>query len=299
MADTNGDMDADKPSISPTDGRKTKNAFNNLSPREWTLLSKSVWPAREVSSPREKHHLLHGATFSVALAERAIKMYSGRSDIILDPFLGVGTTLEAARNLGRKGIGFELYSKFADIAKQVITQKTLKENMDEFIIKNGDCRDLIGETEDNVVQLTFTSPPYANFIKKSVRDRAKTHKKSRLVFENNSVVKAYGDDTRDFGNLDYPLFLEEVGKLMTQIYRVTKPGGYNVWVVKDCRNTQNGQSLIDFHTGIANEGVKAGFKYHDLVVWDQNEQRSLVLLGYPSKFYVNINHSFLVVLRKP
>ena len=42
-----------------------------------------------------------------------------------------------------------------------------------------------------------------------------------------------------------------------------------------------------------------GFLYHDLIVWDQNDQRSLVLLGYPTVFYVNQNHSYLVVLRKP
>ena len=40
------------------------------------------------------------------------------------------------------------------------------------------------------------------------------------------------------------------------------------------------------------------FKLHDLIVWDQNEQRSLVLLGYPSVFYTNQNCSFIVVMRK-
>lgn len=86
---------------------------------------------------------------------------------------------------------------------------------------------------------------------------------------------------------------------MTELYRVIKPGGYNVWVVKDCRDPQNGKPFIDFHSDIAHTGEEAGFLYHDLIVWDQNEQRSLVLLGYPSVFYVNINHTFLVVLRKP
>jgi hypothetical protein len=112
-------------------------------------------------------------------------------------------------------------------------------------------------------------------------------------------VKPYGEDERDFGNLSYNEFLEEIGNLMKKLMTVTKPGGYNIWVVKDCRDTQNGKPFIDFHSNIANLGEKAGFLYHDLIVWDQNAQRSLVLLGYPSVFYVNINHTFLVVLRKP
>ena len=51
------------------------------------------------------------------------------------------------------------------------------------------------------------------------------------------------------------------------------------------------------HFGRAAEAC--GWLWHDLIVWDQNEQRSLVLLGYPTRFYTNQNCSFLVVLRNP
>jgi len=273
-----------------------KASFNGLSPREWALHSKSVWTAREVSSAREEYHLNHGATFPVALAARAIRMYTAPGDLVLDPFVGVGTTVIAARELGRNAIGFELYPKFVEIGRSLLNQTVFSQTKAE--IREGDCRELADQLESNSVQLTFTSPPYADFIQRSVRDRAKTHKKSKLVFENRSVVKPYGDDTRDFGNLGYSDFLEEVYGLMVKLYRATRPGGYNVWVVKDHRDPQNGKPFIEVHSDIAAQGVRAGFVYHDLIVWDQNEQRSLVVLGYPSTFYVNINHSFLVVLRK-
>jgi DNA modification methylase len=145
----------------------------------------------------------------------------------------------------------------------------------------------------------LTSPPYANFIHRSVEDRTKTHKTSRFVIDNKSVVKPYGEDPRDFGNLPYDDFIKEIQNLMEKLFIVTKPGGYNVWVVKDHRDPQNGRPFIDVHSDIAHAGERVGFLYHDLIIWDQNEQRSLVLLGYPSVFYVNINHTFLVVLRKP
>lgn len=275
-----------------------KVGFNGLTPKEWARLSKSVWTAREVSSAREWYHLEHGATFSVALAQRVIEMYTTKGDLVLDPFVGVGTTLVAAKNLGRRGIGIELYLRFVDITKQVLSQQTLIDSPEQKVIQ-GDCRDLLRWVEPNSVQLTFTSPPYANFIHRSVEDRMKTHKTSRLVFDNKSVVKPYGDDPGDFGNLCYNEFLKETQNLMEKLLVATKPGGYNIWVVKDCRDPQNGMPFIDFHSGIAHAGEKTGFVYHDLIIWDQNEQRSLVLLGYPSVFYVNINHTFLVVLRKP
>jgi DNA modification methylase len=286
------------PQKKETKSQQVRAGFNGLSPREWTRLSKSVWAAREVSSAREWYHLKHGATFSVALAERAMRMFTKQGDLVLDPFLGVGTTLVAAKNLGRKGIGVELYEEFVKFAKEALSQQKLVEGTEQRVIL-GDCRDLLQWVAPSSVQLMFTSPPYANFISRSLNDRKKTHKTSWLVSLNKSVVRQYGEDSRDFGNLPYEGFLEAVKEVMRKLFVVTKPGGYNIWVVKDCRNPQIGKPLIDFHSDIAHLGEAAGFLYHDLIVWDQNEQRSLVLLGYPSVFYVNINHTFLVVLRKP
>ena len=108
--------------------RKKLTAFNGMTPRDWTKSSRSVWTARDVSSPRQKHHLEHGATFPIALAERAITMYSKKNDLIFDPFLGIGSTLSAAMKLGRKGLGFELYAKFAKTANEITKQASFGDN---------------------------------------------------------------------------------------------------------------------------------------------------------------------------
>ena len=81
------------------------------------------------------------------------------------------------------------------------------------------------------------------------------------------------------------------------LLKVTKNDGYSVWVVKDHRMTPK-IPYVSFHSDIAKVAQEAGWLWHDLIVWDQNEQRSLVLLGYPTRFYSNQNCSFLVVLRK-
>ena len=278
-----------------------KPGFNGLTPSEWTGLSRSIFSSRDVSSPREDFHKEHGATFSVALAERAIRMYSAVNDVVFDPFLGTGTTVVAARQNNRHSIGIELYKHFAEIAVGRVKQQTLGEPMETKVLR-GNCLERIRAIDDLSIQLTFTSPPYADFIHRSVKDRkrrAKGSTPSVIATENNSSVNAYGDSDVDFGNKTYPSFLESVLKLMREIYRITKPGGYNVWVVKDHRDTKNLQPYIDVHSDVARCGVEAGFLYHDLIIWDQNDQRRLVLLGYPTVFYTNQNHSYLVVLRKP
>ena len=58
----------------------------------------------------------HPAQLPIALVERCILSTSNRGDLILDPFLGSGTTLEACARHGRDCIGFEQNPEFVEIA---------------------------------------------------------------------------------------------------------------------------------------------------------------------------------------
>lgn len=279
-------------------GQKEK-SFNSLSAKEWTSLSKNVW--NDLSSPRNKYQLEHGAVFPVKLAERLIEMYSSPGDSVFDPFLGIGSTLVASQNLSRNCIGTELNSKFAKIADDWKNENlglfNSQTNLNYSII-NDDCRNLEKYIQKEKIQLTITSPPYADFIQKSVEDRTKAHKKSIIKLENNSTVKQYSKSNKDFGNLSYNEFLNEIKDILKSNYNVTKKGGYSAWVVKDYRDTKNKIPYIPFHSDLAKVGQEAGWNYHDLIIWNQGEQRRLILLGYPSIFYTNQNCSFIVIFRK-
>lgn len=270
--------------------------FNGMTAREWTINSRSVW--NDLSSQRKGKHLKHGATYPEKLSERIIQMYSKEGDTILDPFLGTGTTLVSASKLNRNGIGIELSEEYYEIAKQSVESNYGLFIEVEIKIINDDCGNAIKKLDDESIQLTFTSPPYADLIHKVLDDREKRHKNSAFVIDNNSTTKLYSTHENDLGNMAFDEYLINVKKIMKSIYKKTKLGGYNIWVVKDYRDTKKGIPYVDLHSAIANAGMSAGFMYHDLIIWDQNEQRSLVLLGYPSVFYVNQNHSFIVVLRK-
>lgn len=60
---------------------------------------------------------VHPTQKPVELMEELIKIHSNENDIVLDPFMGSGSTGVAALNLGRKFIGIELDDKYFDIAK--------------------------------------------------------------------------------------------------------------------------------------------------------------------------------------
>ncbi len=63
----------------------------------------------------------HPAQFPLAVIERIIKCSSNEGDVILDPFIGSGTTAEAALRHGRKVIGFEIDPSYVQIASRRIS----------------------------------------------------------------------------------------------------------------------------------------------------------------------------------
>lgn len=274
-------------------------SFNGLTTQDWAKNSRPVW--NDVSSPRSHNAIKHGATFPKKLSDRIISLYSAKNDLILDPFLGTGTTAISALELGRNVIGFELSNEFYEIALKILQEKQnglFSATNSNCTIEKGDCVELIDTLQDDSISLTFTSPPYANLIHQVIEDRTKRHKKSAFVVDNNAKTRLYSNSQKDLGNMDFNQYMQVVKDVMKKLYNKTKPLGYNIWVVKDYRDTKNKIPYVDLHSNIANAGAEAGFKYHDLIIWDQNERRRLVLLGYPSVFYVNQNHSFIVVLRK-
>lgn len=80
---------------------------------EWT---KSVW----VMNPESAKKVGHPAPFPVELPYRLIQLYTFSEDIVLDPFMGSGTTAIAALKAGRKYLGYEIDPAYINLAEQRI-----------------------------------------------------------------------------------------------------------------------------------------------------------------------------------
>ena len=68
---------------------------------------------------------LHPTGKPLELMKHLVGMFSDDGNLILDPFMGSGTTLRAAKDLGRKAIGIELEEKYCEIAAQRLAQEVL------------------------------------------------------------------------------------------------------------------------------------------------------------------------------
>jgi DNA modification methylase len=67
--------------------------------------------------PESARRVSHPAPFPVALPERLIRLYTYAGDLVLDPFMGSGSTLVAAARLDRRFVGYDLDPTYVDIAR--------------------------------------------------------------------------------------------------------------------------------------------------------------------------------------
>ena len=67
--------------------------------------------------PESARRVSHPAPFPIELPERLIRLYTYENDLVLDPFMGSGSTLVAAARLGRRYVGYDLDPTYVDIAR--------------------------------------------------------------------------------------------------------------------------------------------------------------------------------------
>lgn len=91
--------------------REVKEA-SKLTRDEWKAFFSGHW---EFAGERQ---VLHEAMFPEELPRRLIRMFSFVGDTVLDPFLGSGTTVKVALELGRNAIGYEIQPAFEPIIRQ-------------------------------------------------------------------------------------------------------------------------------------------------------------------------------------
>lgn len=78
--------------------------------KSWVVAKWSIAPERRMKE------FGHPAMFPEGLAERVLKLFSYKNDVILDPFNGVGTTTFVAQKLGRRYIGIDISEEYCKTA---------------------------------------------------------------------------------------------------------------------------------------------------------------------------------------
>jgi DNA modification methylase len=90
--------------------------------KKWVVAKWAIAPERNMKSYD------HPAMFPEELVERALKLFSYKHDVILDPFNGVGTSCVVAARLNRQYIGMDTSTKYCDVARKRLRKIQTKLN---------------------------------------------------------------------------------------------------------------------------------------------------------------------------
>jgi len=102
--------------------------INDLNLKNWKeyqdIITDSLWIIGERDKSGAHRGDYHG-NFIPQIPNQLMRRFTKKGDVVLDTFLGSGTTLIECKRLGRNGIGIELLPKIAELAKQRISQESL------------------------------------------------------------------------------------------------------------------------------------------------------------------------------
>jgi DNA modification methylase len=280
-----------KPNAPSLQRRPPVNKLNDLTAKEWIPETISVWVQRGLGKGHEHAQIerQHPAPFSYQDVSRLIRFFSKAGDVVLDPFVGVGSTLKAAAIDGRKGIGIELNKRYADLAKarlkaEISDSKATKEQT----VIRGDARRVIPTLASNSVKLVVTSPPYWNILHKQ------DHKAKQERLQHGLDTK-YSNDAADLGNIaSYDNFLATLADTIALSKSCLVAGGHVCIVVGDFRQKSK---YVMFHADIAREMEGRGFTLKGITVLYQRHKR-VFPYGFPYSYVPNLHHQYIVILQK-
>jgi len=255
--------------------------LNALDGRTWEQYSISVW---SIAKTGEEVQLKHPASFPTELPKRLIEIYTKPGDLVLDPFVGSGTTLVAAVSLSRRGIGLDLKPDFVALAEKRLKQ-AYNGGDREVQVLCADASDLLEHVDAKSVDLVVTSPPYWR-----VHNRMRTA--DRLS------KRPYSDLEEDLANIgDYDRFLDRLRDIFRKVFTALKPDGRCVVVLMDIRERSR---FIPFHMDFSTIMMGLGYVLEDIIIWDRRrDYNRLRPLGYPYVFVVNKVHEYVLIFRKP
>lgn len=266
-----------------------RNRLNDLTGKEWIQETVTVWRQKGLGEKHTeaKYEKLHPAPFSFQDIARLIRLFTKRGMLVLDPFVGVGSTLKAAALEGRRGLGVELSKKWATLAR-----KRLKDELPDSSTQKiwcMDIRDAIPKIENESVDFIVTSPPYWCILNKN------PDHKTKEVRVSNGLDLKYSDDPQDLANIDsYEEFLTTLVNIFEALAEKLALGKYCAIIVGDFKHKER---YYAFHSDLSQRLNGNKLVLHGITILYQTH-KALYPYGYPFAYVPNIHHQYILLFRK-
>jgi DNA modification methylase len=265
----------------------SKNHLNCMNAKEWLKSQLGVWQfAYEKRDIRTKS--IHPATFPISLARKVIELFTHEGELVLDPFVGSGTTLLAAQDANRNCVGVDLQERYIRLCGKRLANERLLNTSHQIAIQD-DARDIYNYLEENTVSLIFTSPPYANLLNRKRKNKSRRFRNN----EQYGKVEQYSQDPRDLGILELEEYTVVMGIIFERLLPLLKPKAHCVINVPDMwwKNKR-----ITIHVSLIDELRKRGYELRNIIIWDRtNIVNRVGIFGWPSN-YITMGVTFEYLL---
>ncbi len=221
--------------------------------------------------------------------------------MVVDPFLGTGSTLVASVEADRSGVGFEIVDKYSEIARKRVEEalnakrgreRLTGEQVPWAKVLHANSKALSSIWKENgfpPADYCITSPPYWNQLKRNhIRQKGRTEK---------GLDTVYSTDPEEIGNIDdYREFLAEMKLIFDEVYKVMKPNGYLTVITN---NVFFGGEMypLAFDTVSTLSKQPYGWVPKDEKVWCQDD-KALLPLGVFNAWVGNRHHQYCLIFRK-
>lgn len=265
------------------------NHINCLTAKEWIKHQLGVWQFYyEKRDIRDKEK--HPATFPISLAKKVISLFSHEGELVLDPFVGSGTTLVAAQDLNRNAVGFDLHEKYAALSRERLASDNFFNKAKQIVVVD-DALNIPQYIEPETLSLVVTSPPYANMLNRKRKNKSRrgdTRKNGQFM-----KVEQYSQDPRDLGTMALDVYTKEMGDIFERILPLLKPKAHCVINVPDMwwENER-----ITIHVSLIEELRRRGYELRNIIIWDRtNIVNRIGIFGWPSN-YITMGTTFEYLL---
>jgi DNA modification methylase len=266
--------------------------LNCLTPGEWLQSQVGVWQfSYEGRDIRDKS--VHPATFPLALAKKTISLFTHEGELVLDPFVGSGTTLVAAQDLNRNAVGFDLQPGYIDLCVQRLGGPNEVGHSQQVAIQD-DARNIPDYLGPETVSLIWTSPPYANLLNRERKNKSRRERRNKQL----GKVEQYSQDPRDLGTMPLEQYTQTMGDIFERLLPLLRPKAHCVINVPDMwwENER-----IAIHVSVIQELRRRGYELRNIIIWDKtNIVNRIGIFGWPNNYItMGITYEYLLDFWRP
>lgn len=261
MLDLSDHQEQQQSPVRHSDHRPLEHQTNDLNGTAWLRNSISIWS--DIRQDTDEMSPDHPMALPTMLVERLIQCFTTADErTVLDPMAGFGSTLVAAKRLGKVGIGMEASKEHVPMVWERLNPI---DGPGQGIVFSGDPQRLLNFVDPESVDFGITSP--------------------------------LSREIPSWEFTDYDEFLDTLRQAYSLVYQVLKPGAYFCTAVMDmCVQGR----FCPLHADLAYAMRGLGFIYEDLIIWDRRQDfDSPHDLEPPAVLRINRVHGYVLIFRKP